>query len=123
MEQLEKQIVSQQIQQAVIDPFVASHPRFSELQPDIEMLLKSGIVPDSLNPAERLATAYDMAERIKPSPHRAASAFEEPAPAADPSPDAGRKSVRGAPSDGLTPRAEDNLSLDDFLRKEMRKIG
>ena len=123
VQSLKQQIASQQMESTVIAPFVAAHPRFAELQPDIEKLLKSGIVPDSLNPAERLATAYDMAERLKPSPHRAASAFEEPAPAADPSPDAGRKSVRGAPSDGLTPRAEDNLSLDDFLRKEMRKIG
>lgn len=83
----------------IITPFEAAHPRFVELQDDIAKLLKTDIVPTSLSPAERLEVAYDMAERLKPSP------FQQPAAFADPDTDAGRlaagrKSISGAPGNG-----------------------
>ena len=83
----------------IIAPFEAEHPRFVELQEDIAKLLKTDIVPTSLSPAERLEVAYDMAERLKPSP------FQQPAAFADPDTDtdrlaAGRKSISGAPGNG-----------------------
>ena len=123
VQSLRQQLASQQMETSVIAPFAASNPRFGELQTSIERLLKSGMVPDSLNPAERLEVAYDMAVRLNPPPSRSPDAFADPAPSANPVTDAGRKSVRGAPSDGLTPRADDKLSLEDWLRQESRKLG
>ena len=119
---LKQQIAAQALDAQVIQPFIAANPRFEELQTDIAFFLNSGRVPDSLSPAERLAVAYDMAERINPSPYRPQAESADPDIGNGAIPDAGKKSVRGAPSDGMTPAAaETNEPLEDWLRKEMRK--
>jgi hypothetical protein len=123
LEGQEHERVRDQTLSSVVTPFAEAHPRFDELSEDIAKLLKSGMIPTSMDKAAQLEVAYDMAERLRPSPRQPQAAFADPAPAADPTPDAGRKSVRGAPSDGLTPRAEDDLPLEAFLRQELRKMG
>lgn len=75
VEQLKQQVAQMQQQQlaaSVIDPFKAANPRYDELKDDIALFLKSGKVPASLSPNERLEAAYDMAVRINPSSHQAA---------------------------------------------------
>ena len=106
LQQLEQHLEEQQVNHVrerviadIITPFEAEHPRLAELQEDIAKLLQTDIVPTSLSPAERLEVAYDMAERLKPSP------FQQPAAFADPDTDtdrlaAGRKSISGAPGNG-----------------------
>jgi hypothetical protein len=109
-----------------IAPFAAAHPRYHELQTAIAGVLKSGLIPASLSPAEKLEAAYDMAERL--SPASKSSALQEPAPvAAKPAPadDAGAKSIRGAPSGGSDPDddADDATDLSKLLRREARKLA
>ncbi len=104
------------------------HERFDELAEDIAFFLKT-VAKDG--PADqRLDAAYQLAVRMKPV---ASSAAPDPKPAASPAataspaperPDtAGTKSVRGAPSDGAdTPADETETSLEELIRKEMRKL-
>lgn len=69
IQQLEQQLAQMQVQHvasSVIEPFKRDHPRYDELSPHIAKFLKSGMVPDSLSAPERLAVAYDMAERLYP---------------------------------------------------------
>lgn len=121
VQDMQRQQVEAQLKDQVLTPFMKDHPRFEELQDDIALFLKSGKVPDNLSHAERLEHAYDLADRINPAPYRDAPSPSVPE-AAPVNPDAGRKSVRGAPSDGLTPAAtESDEPLSDWLRKELRK--
>ena len=117
------QVKTQQVTASVIEPFKAAHPRYEELKSDIAMFLKSGRIPASLSPVDRLAAAYDMAERLNPP-----SVVAEPAP--KPSPDAdgrvdtssGSKSIKSAPgssSPDLAP--ERGGSIRDLLADEMRR--
>src|SRR3546814_11090392 len=59
----------QQFAATIIDPFKRDHPRYAELEQDIAFFLQSGKIPTSLSPSDRLAAAYDMAERINPPSH------------------------------------------------------
>ncbi|GMM93114.1 hypothetical protein [Qipengyuania sp. MTN3-11] len=127
VEQLKQQIEQLQTQQttaSVIEPFKASHPRWDELKDDIVMFLKSGRIPASLSPSDRLAAAYDMAERLNPP-----SNVDKPAPATSPDADgradenlSGTKSIKSAPgssSPDLAPQR--GGSTADILRDEMRR--
>src|SRR5215217_5240681 len=116
----------------IIEPFKAEHPRYQELQEDIAFFLKSGKIPTSLSPSERLSAAYDMAERINPVGSRSASqALEnsDTAPAdvkkAATVDDAGSKSVRGAPSGGSDhdDDGDDATDLRKLLEREKRKLA
>ncbi len=109
----------------IIAPFEAEHPRFSELQEDIAKLLKTDIVPQSLSPAERLEVAYDMAERLKPSPRQPQSAFADPDDAEAGRPAVGRKSIGGAPGNGSIPSSKSpkTLSVKDSVMAAMRQHG
>lgn len=118
------QMKTQQTAQSVIEPFKRDHPRYDELKSDIAMFLKSGRIPASLSPSDRLAAAYDMAERINPP-----SNVEEPAPKTSPDADgraepssAARKSISSAPGSVSTDYApERGGSRADILREEMRR--
>ena len=55
------------INAAYIEPFRAANPRFDELHSHIVMVLKSDMVDKTLTPPERLAAAYEIAERINPA--------------------------------------------------------
>ena len=106
--QLEQELQQQREEQArervsasIIEPFAAEHPRFAELQDDIAKLLQTGMIPESLSPAERLEVAYDMAERLKPSLYRQPAAFADPDLDAEATKvAAGKKSISGAPGNG-----------------------
>lgn len=70
VQQLEQQVAQMKVetlQNNVIAPFKAQHPRFDELSTHIAKFLQSDIVPATLGPLDRLATAYDMAERLYPA--------------------------------------------------------
>jgi hypothetical protein len=110
-----------------IAPFKAEagHERYDELEGDIAFFLNSGKIPSNLSERERLEAAYDMAERINPAPKFAQSM--EPGTQAsvrqlDP---AGKKSVTGSPTPGLSttraPGKEDAKDLDAILRRSLAK--
>lgn len=68
--QYEQQLIQMQHQQImtnIIEPFKASHPRYDELEPYIASFLKTDIIPQSLSSDQRLAHAYDMADRLYPT--------------------------------------------------------
>jgi len=126
VEALQRQIYEMQIQQTaqnVIEPFKAEHPRYNELQGAIDKILRSGMVPSSLSAPDRLAAAYDMAERLNPP-----SNVEQPASQANPDADArvddlsGTKSIKSAPG-SASPDLEPDRSgpTRDILREEMRR--
>lgn len=115
-----------EIENRFITPFKEDHPRYDELQEDIAFFLNSGKIPSNLSEHERLAAAYDMAERINPAPKFAASS--EPGTPAfaprtlDPS---GQKSVTGSPTPGLSTKSaaskEGAKDLDAILRRSLAK--
>lgn len=119
--------VASSVETSVIAPFAAQHPRFHELQDDIALFLQSGKVPANLSPQDRLAAAYDMAERI--NPRAPVEAGREALGAPDPRTDrrvdpAGQKSIRGAPDNGFDPVVEgDDFDLSTLLRREYRRIA
>lgn len=121
-------IRSQMTAAQVIEPFARENPRYYELQDDIAFFLNSGKIPNSLNPVERLAAAYDMAERINPPSH------------VDPRPDtqglehdrraddgfSGSKSIKSAPgavSDEIEAEAQGDESARDTILKELRRLN
>lgn len=127
VEQLKQQIQQMQVQQtsaSIIEPFKAQHPRYEELKGDIAMFLQSGRIPASLSPSDRLAAAYDMAERINPS-----SDVESPATATSPDADgraetnlSGTKSIKSAPGSVSSDHApKRGGSTADILRDEFRR--
>jgi len=125
VEQLKQQIAQMQVQQttqSVVEPFKAQHPRFDELRDDIAMFLNSGRIPTSLSAPDRLAVAYDMAERLNPP-----SNVEQPATQASPDVDSrvdssnGSKSIKSAPgsvSAEIEPKR--GGSIDSILKRNMR---
>lgn len=132
VQELRNVIQSMQVERTaekIIEPFKASHPRYPELEDDIAFFLKSGKIPASLSPVEKLEAAYDMAARINPVGSRSASAppVDDASVAAKPAPadDAGAKSVRGAPSGGSDPDEDDGDVTDirKLLQREARKLA
>jgi hypothetical protein len=126
--QLRQQVAQMQAQTlsaTVIEPFKASHPRYEELREDIALFLKSGRIPADLSPADKLAAAYDMAERINPSSHVDEPA-DKPSPdadgRADPSGSSGSKSIKSAPGSVLTDDAPARGgSIRDLLADEFKR--
>ena len=103
VQDLKHHLVRQEVLTNVVDPFRAEHPRFDELQEDIAFFLNSGKIPDSMDDFERLAAAYDMADRINPASYRDEPQAEPAQPTALVNPVAGKKSIRGAPTGGKAP--------------------
>lgn len=97
---LKYELASRDLEARVITPFIAAKPRFHELQGDIAFFLQSDKVPRSLSPADRLEVAYDMAERLNPSPNRPQTVSADPD--AFPVNRAGSKSISGGPGNGKT---------------------
>lgn len=125
------------IYENVVVPFKQEHPRYSELEKDIEFFLNSGRIPTSLSYRERLEHAYDMAERLNgrssdyddegdddededDGKKRRKSAKKSPLD--DP---AGRKSIKGAPGSGsdLSGRKNKRMSRTDAVRAAMDELG
>lgn len=126
------QMKIQQLEATVINPFKDKHPRFEELKDDIAFFLQSGKISQTLSHAERLAAAYDMAERINPS-----SRAPQPLTATDTSgpgtedrradPDfSGSKSIKSSPgsvTEEVEDRASSTESTRESLLKEMRRMN
>jgi len=131
VQQLQQELAAlkhQQLAAQIIQPFRAENPRYDELQEDIAFFLESGKIPATLSPADRLAAAYDMAERINPS------SYVEPP---EPSPDlgipvrraddsfSGSKSIKSAPgsvSEDIASLAKPGESARDSILAEMRRL-
>ena len=110
----------------IIAPFEAEHPRFEELKDDVAFFLQSGRIPQSLSPVDRLAAAYDMAERINPSPFQPRNDLADPDLDAETGrPAVGKKSIGGAPGNGSIPSSKSPkpLSVKDSVMAAMRQHG
>jgi hypothetical protein len=111
------------VMETVIAPFRAAHPRFDELQGTIASFLNSDMIPTSLSASERLAAAYDMAERISPRAHA-----DPPASDSRPAPDrradddlSGSRSIKSAPG-GVPEEFEDTASSGESIRDSLRNV-
>lgn len=89
----------QQEVQSFIADFAVKNPRYSELEPQIAGILRSGLVTAS-EPRMRLQEAYEIADRLRPAP-RTAQAPQNPAIADQTR--KGQLSVTGAPASGSNP--------------------
>jgi len=114
VQELKYQLMRQDKMANVIAPFRAEHPRYDELQDDIVLFLESGKIPDSMDDYERLAAAYDMADRINPASYRDEPQAATVQPTALVNPVAGKKSIKGAPTGGKAP-AMRTPSIKDAL--------
>lgn len=89
----------QQEVQSFIADFAVRNPRYSELEPQIAGILRSGLVT-ATEPRMRLQEAYEIADRLKPAP-RTAPAPQTPAIADQTR--KGQLSITGAPGSGSNP--------------------
>ena len=113
----------------VVNSFAQSHPDFEQLAPQIKTILESkvidGIYGSGLSYEQKLSEAYRMAggrASMQQMPEDTGEIHSEVA-ARPVNPDAGKKSVRGAPSNGADIATDDReTDLREMLRKEMRKL-
>ena len=89
----------QQEVQSFITDFAVKNPRYSELEPQIAGILRSGLVT-ATEPRLRLQEAYEIADRLRPAP-RTAPAPQNPAIADQTR--KGQLSITGAPGSGSNP--------------------
>ena len=114
-----------------VEQFAAERPDFHDLEEDIAEILKSGIIDrrfPGLSPDQKLAEAYRRAggAHLPSQPDTQAAMQDPPTQAPEPprpvNPDAGRKSIAGAPSGGKTPvDTTKGKSLRELLAEETRK--
>jgi hypothetical protein len=129
LEQRLAQVQEQTAQQQIVEPFKQAHPRFDELQGDIAFFLQSGKVPESLSPHDRLAAAYDMAERINPPSYVDDQAANDKGPAEHRRADedfSGSKSIKSSPgsvTESYEPEAKRGESSRESLLAEMRRLN
>lgn len=123
------QVQEQTAQQTIIEPFARANPRYAELEQDIAFFLQSGKVPTSLSPYDRLAAAYDMAERINPPSHVGDQAADGRGLADTRRADddfSGSKSIKSSPgsvTETYDPEAKPGESIRDSLRAEARRMN
>lgn len=109
---------------AEIDAFQANAPRFAELEDTIAGLLQSPMVPANLPPADRLARAYEMADRLTPAAPSQPQQAAPQAPLQPHTPRAANKSVSGAPAGGSNPSSRRAAkSPQDAVAQAMAEIG
>lgn len=113
----------------VVNSFAQTHPDFEQLAPQIKAILESkvidGIYGSGLSYEQKLSEAYRMAggrASMQQMPEDTDETHSEVA-ARPVNPDAGKKSVRGAPSNGADIATDDReTDMDEFFRKELRKL-
>ena len=108
----------QHIEATVIGPFKNDHPRYDELELHIATILNSGMIPQSLSPDQKLAHAYDMADRLYP-----AQQDDVKAPDTERGGTSTSKSIKSTPG-SVSDRTETNdkgKSIKDLLEDELRK--
>lgn len=129
LEQQEQQQRAVPVMQTV-EQFAMSKPDYAELENDIADLLNTGIIQKrfpGLAPDQLLAEAYRRAGGAYPTsqPDTQAAPQDPPAVEEPPrpvNPDAGRKSISGAPTGGKTPIDRSQAkSLRELLAEETRK--
>lgn len=113
--------------ETAVSNFASSHPDFEQLAPQIKGILDSGVISqlygNGLTYEQKLAEAYRMAGGSPSLPQPAAEATHSEPDARPVNPDAGKKSVRGAPSNGEDAASDETeTDLSDLLRKEMKKL-
>lgn len=114
----------------VIERFAGERPDFDALSPKIEQILTSGVIDQlygtGLSLEQKLSEAYRMAGGQAPSSRsdtETAPAHSDAPPERPVNPDAGKKSVRGAPADGSDTSVEEpDSDIADMLRKEMKRM-
>lgn len=122
--QLQQQLMDMQVQiahQQLVEPFAREHPRYAELESDIAFFLQSGKIPVNMSAAEKLAVAYDMAERINPSSN-VEYKQEQPTNSRVDDDSNGNKSVKSSPGNVLNVAApERKMSMRELLEDELRR--
>jgi hypothetical protein len=107
----------QQIAQTIIEPVRQANPeRYDQIQDDIAFFLESDKIPRSLSPSERLAAAYDMADRINPASHDTRTQPDDPAFERHVDDLSGRKSIKSAPG-SVSERSEFKPGSSESLRQ------
>ncbi|MGN7962180.1 hypothetical protein [Brucella sp. 22210] len=129
IQQTKEQIRQEMAAEVIIASFAGSHPDYHTLEPQIEAVLKSGVIEqiygNGLSPEQKLTEAYRMAGgSVSPSRSQPEPVPQHSEPEKVPSKDAGTKSIKGAPSDGMdTVIEEQSQDLRDILKKEFRKMS
>lgn len=122
--QLQQQLMDMQTQiahQQFVEPFAREHPRYAELESDIAFFLQSGKIPANMSAAEKLAAAYDMAERINPSSNVEYKQEQTTLSRVDDDSN-GNKSVKSSPGNVLNVAApERKMSMRELLEDELRR--
>lgn len=122
-------LVANQTILPVVEKFSEGKPDFEALSDTIEKILAEGIVDRlygaGLSLEQKLSEAYRIAGGQGPSSRSGtgtALAHSDAAPPRPVNPDAGKKSVRGAPADGTDTSAEEpDTDLREMLRKQLRQ--
>lgn len=117
-EQQRQEAVVKQVEEDIITPFKANHPRYEELKDDIVFFLNSGRIPSTLSVQQRLTEAYDMAERLNPAPNSRQNAQRPINPA-------GEKSIKGSLTNGLDIVSSKGAKLNsrDAINAAMEQLG
>ena len=132
LQRFEQQDQSARMTQAAqaVANWAKDKPDYQTLEPYIADFLKSGMIErrygNGLSDVQRLDAAYRMAGgnagSIVPQNSEPAPDHQNAPPSAVGDP--GKKSVRGAPADGMTPKTEESYTdIKDLLRKELRRMG
>jgi len=115
----------QLVRLAYIEPFRAAHPRYDELEDHIAMVLNSDMVDKSLSPPDRLARAYEVAERIIPASSSSTGdqqrAFE-PERRAD-TDLSGSKSIKSSPGLVTDEDADDRAKPGEDILESIQKAA
>lgn len=127
--QIKAQLRAEMTAEQTVSQFASSRPDFGQLAPQIKGILDSGVIDrlygSGLSYEDKLAEAYRMAGGSAPSSvtsQQAAPTHSEQE-ARPVNPDAGKKSVRGAPSNGEDAASDETeTDLRDLLKKEMKKL-
>lgn len=134
IEALKAEVLSMRAEQTVvpvIQRFADAHPDFDAISGRVTEILTTGVIEklygNGLSLEQKLSEAYRMAGGQSPTSRpdtEAAPAHSEATPLRPVNPDAGTKSVRGAPADGVdTANADDTDSeISELLRKEMKRM-
>jgi len=117
----------------VIAKFIEDHPDYPELEPRIEQVLKSGLIDQiygtGLTLEQKLTEAYRMAgggfapSRSDLVADAANSGADDVASQGAARPDAGTKSIKGAPIGGLDPQKRLSKSNREAAAKALAEIG
>lgn len=128
-ETIKEKIRAEMMAEHAVSQFASSRPDFAQLAPAIKTILDSGAIDrlygGGLSYGDKLAEAYRMAgggSAPSVSDQQATPTHSEP-DARPVNPDAGKKSVRGAPSNGEDAASDETeTDLRDLLKKEMKKL-